>query len=532
MSDTFAALLRRHRLRRRLTQEALAERAGISARSAGAIERGPGRAPRPQTVEQLATALGLSGDERADFISAGQALFWASRLTGTPSANTPLEAPPPSTSLADYVPRPQQLPVDLPDFVGRTDELAALCAALSCATAGAVRLASISGPSGIGKTALAIHAGHRLAEHFPDGQLYASLRDTTDDPVEVLGHLLHALGVGGSSLPGGLDARAALFRARLAGRRVLLVLDDAAGHRQIEPLTPPDGSAVLVTSRLPLTGVPGITTIDLSPLDTPTAIELLSRVVGAPQIHAYPLAAAQLVTICGGLPLAVRIAAARLAARPCWTVKTFADRLADRGRRLDELRHGDLALRPGLERTYEALSPTAQRAFALLGELDVPSFPEWCLATLLGTTPAAGSAALDELVDARLVDQLGPDRAGQPRFGLHAITRLFARERRDAEIEQSAWVGALSRLGLGFLALARLALGRAAGELLEVNDPARSALHPDHPAATTVTAQPVDWYEAERATVAALARMCRAGGLAVIARDLAGCDAEFDELHV
>ncbi|QLQ38044.1 XRE family transcriptional regulator [Micromonospora robiginosa] len=520
MSDRFVALLRRHRLRRRLTQEALAERAGISTRSVGAIERGAGRAPRPQTIEQLATALVLAGDERADFINAGHALLWATRRTVARSSRHRAGAPPQPTPAMEDVPSPQQLPADLPDFVGRTDELAAL----SCIGTGSVRLASVSGPPGVGKTALAIHAGHRLAPHFPDGQLYASLRGTSDDPVEVLGQLLHTLGYDEPTLPGGLDARAALFRASLAGRRVLLVLDDATGHRQIEPLIPPDGSVALLTSRLPLTGIPGIMTLDLGPLNTATAIELMCQVVGAQRIHARPEAANQLATICGGLPLAVRIVSARLAARPSWTVEAFADRLADKRRRLDELRHGDLALRPGLELAYGALSPAARRAFALLGELDVPSFPEWFLAALLRTTPAAGTSALDELIDARLLETLGPDLAGQPRFRLHDVTRLFARERREAEIGQDDWESGLSRLGLTLLALVQVAGRRMAGERPDAIQ--GTALAP-HPAASTVAASPVDWYEAERETVAVLAQACFVAGQAELARDLTNNSIDF-----
>ncbi|MCP3784059.1 XRE family transcriptional regulator [Micromonospora sp. A3M-1-15] len=525
MSDRFVGLLRRHRIRRRLTQEALAERAGISTRSVGAIERGAGRAPRPQTIEQLATALALTGDERADFVSAGHALFWASRRDEGSARDVLAEVPPrPAPAQGDMPPR--QLPADLPDFVGRADEVAELCSALSCLDTGAVRLASVSGPPGVGKTALAVHAAHRLAPHFPDGQLYASLRGTSDDPGEVLGQLLYTLGYVGTGLPTGLDARAALFRASLAGRRVLLVLDDAAGHRQIEPLIPSDGSAVLLTSRLPLTGIPGITTIDLGPLDAATAVELMSRVVGAQRIHAHLAAARQLVAICGGLPLAVRIAAARLAARPCWTVETFTDRLADKRRRLDELRHGDLALRPGLELAYGALSPVARRAFALLGALEVPSFPEWFPAALLGTTPARGAAALDELIDARLLETLGPDPAGRPRFRLHDVTRLFARERREAEIDQGEWADGLSRLGLTFLALDRLACHRRAGGLLGGAELASRVTPAPPPSAA---AAPIDWYEAERETVAVLARTCLAAGLTALARELASSRAKAHE---
>ncbi|HEX5596097.1 MAG TPA: helix-turn-helix domain-containing protein, partial [Micromonosporaceae bacterium] len=371
MADTFAVLLRRHRLHRQLTQEALAERAGISSRSVGEMERGRGRSPRPRTVEQLVTALELTGDEREEFIRAGRTLYWDNR-PGRRSPNSPPSFAVPSTI------SPRQLPADLPDFVARDDEIAILRRALTPG-GGGTKLAAISGPAGIGKTALAVHAGHQLAPEFPDGQLYAALRDATGhpvDPAEVLAQLLQVLGVDGSALPAGVDARAGLFRTRMAGRQVLLVLDDADGHCQVEPLIA-DGAAVMVTSRLPLTGLPGVTNIDLRPLPNPAAIDLLCRVAGTERVRAEPAAATELVTVCGGLPLAVRVVAARLAARPQWTIETINERLADERRRLDELRHGDLAVRPGLQLAYRGLTPAAARAFALLGALGVATFPGW-----------------------------------------------------------------------------------------------------------------------------------------------------------
>lgn len=249
----FGTLLRRHRLHRRLTQETLAERSGVSSRSIREMERGPGRSPRPQTVERLATALELTGDERAEFTGAGHALFWAS------SAGRPGRGGPPDGSVRAVDPPPWQLPADLPDFVGRGEELALAHKVLDPAVGGA-RLLVASGPPGVGKTALAIHAGHRLAPMFPDGQLYARLRGATGDPAdpaETLAQLLRMLGVDGSALPAGVDARAGLLRTRLAGRRVLIVLDDAGGYRQVEPLLPAEGVSMIVTSRLPLTGLPG-----------------------------------------------------------------------------------------------------------------------------------------------------------------------------------------------------------------------------------------------------------------------------------
>jgi hypothetical protein len=262
-----------------------------------------------------------------------------------------------------------------------------------------------------------------------------------------------ALGVDGAALPAGVDSRAALFRSRVAGRRMLLILDEAAGHYQVEPLLP--GSAVvLLSSRIPLTGLPGVTFIDLDPLPAPDALALLGRVAGESWIDAEPAAAAALVSACGRLPLALRIAAARLAARPQWTVGGLMARFADEHRRLDELSYGDLTVRSGLELAHRALSPPAARAFALLGGFDVPSFPEGSPALLLGTDQVEAAAALNELIDARLLECLGPDPAGQMRYGSHDLTRLYAREK-AASLNPAEPAAALSRAAAGWLMLLR-----------------------------------------------------------------------------
>ncbi|MEU3166854.1 helix-turn-helix domain-containing protein [Streptosporangium sp. NPDC006930] len=526
MEDVFGVLLRRHRLRGGLTQEALAERAGISSRSVAELERGRGRSPRPRSLEQLVTALDLAGQEREEFVAIGHSLFWASR-TGRPDRSPQTE----STPAANLMWR--QLPADLPDFVGRDEELAQLAEILDPGNRNP-RLAVLSGPPGIGKTALAVHAGHRFSSWFPGGHLYAALRGATADPVdpvEVLAQWLRTLGVHGSALPTGVDAHAALFRDRLAVQQVLLVVDDVGGYRQMEQLLPTKDVAVVVTSRLPLTGLPGVSSIDLRPLPGPTAVELLCRVAGEDRVRAEPEAALDLVSACDGLPLAVRIAGARLAARPYWMVETLNERLADERKRLDELRHGDLAVRPGLHLAHQGLTPTAARVFALLGELGVPSFPEWSVAALLGVDPAVGAAVLEELIDARLLEALGPDQAGQLRYRFHDITRLYARERRESEIDQTEWTSALDRAATGWLALARKAQEHLDSPRFHLDDKDHPATIVDRRAAAVAAEQPVEWFEAEREALAALMSACAQAGLAATTRCLAGCGADFYELR-
>ncbi|MDG4825034.1 NB-ARC domain-containing protein [Asanoa sp. WMMD1127] len=518
-------LLRRHRLHRHLTQEELAERAGITSRSVGAMEGG--RSPRLRTVEQLANALDLTGATLEEFASAGRALFWDSRPDRDQPATRPAGFPSPATKT------PRQLPADLSDFVARQDEISLIQSVLDPNSAPA-KLVVLSGPAGAGKTALAVHASHRVSAWFPDGHLYVALQDAGGHaiaPVDVLGRLLRDLGTDRSALPAGVDERVGLLRTRLASRRMLLVLDDARGYRQVEPFMPIGSTAVLVTSRMPLTGLPGATSIDLSPLPTAAAVDLLCRVAGTERVRAEPAAAKELVRICGGLPLAVRIAAARLAARPHWTVAALTERLAAAQHRLDELRHGDLAVRPGLELAYKSLSPTAADAFALLGRLDMANVPGWLVTAMLGLEPSIGDSVIEELVDARLLDDLGPDSVGHRRYRLHEITRLYAAERQAAENDPGRWTSALARAAEGWLALVRKARDRLHCERLHLDDGDQPAAALDSRAVILAEANPRDWFESEREALVTIVDHCADAGLSGLAQAITGASADFFELR-
>jgi transcriptional regulator with XRE-family HTH domain/tetratricopeptide (TPR) repeat protein len=516
--DAFGEQLRRHRAVRQLSQEELAERARISVRSVGELERG--RSPRPETVRQLVEALGLEGSESESFLAAGRAQFRAGRARSGRVA-------------ASGVPEtPRQLPPDLPDFVGRAEEVASITAALHRPCVSPV-VVVVSGPPGVGKTALGIHVAHRAVDSFPDGQVYLTLAADGDaDPGHQLDFVLRALGIDGAAVPDALPAKAAMFRSRIADRRVLIVVDNAASHRQVEPLVPPQGSALVVTSRLPLTALPGAVFVDLEPLRRGAAIELLGRVAGPDRVGAEPAASASVVSACAGLPLALRLAGARLAARPQWSVSALAEGLSDEGLRLDELRHGDLAVRAVLELAHDALAPAAARTLALLGALPSPTFPEWVVAGLLDDGRREGRAALDDLLEARLVHPCGPDAAGQPRFRLHDLTRLFARDKAQAELGGPAVAAALARVAAGWLDLARSARDGLPGERLLLDDgdgrpflaaPAVTA----GPAVTAALECPALWFEAERETLSAFVQYCAGNGLAGIAWRLATCCADF-----
>lgn len=519
--DGFASLLRNHRRRLGLTQAALAERSAVSERSIRSIERG-GRVPRRYTAEHLAGALDLRDEHLVTFLAAADVLVRQQR------AALPDRPPVADGPAGAERPAPRQLPVDVGDFVGRDAELRTIVERLH---APAPQVVALSGPAGIGKTALAVHVAHRLAPVFPDGQLYVPLYGITGrpvDPGDALAHLLRALGLHSGVLPAGIDARAALLREHLADRRVLVVLDDAGGHGQVAALLPGGGSAVVVTSRLPLTGLPGATVVDLAPMDEASALRLFARVAGRARVASDPGSAADVAKACGGLPLAVRVAAARLAAHPQWTVRLLADRLGDERHRLEELRHGDLAVRPSLRLGYQTLSTPAARAFALLGALPVATFPEWAVASLLDVPAATGSGVLRELLDARLLDEVGVDRAGQLRYRFHDLTRLFALECHETGDAGDAGSAAVVARAAGvWLGLARQARDALQCERLYLDEPQVQAAPVDDRVAAVARLQPVDWFEAEREALTALALSCADTGSHAVACALTGSAADF-----
>jgi transcriptional regulator with XRE-family HTH domain len=319
---SFGALLRQARQEAGMTQEDLSFRSGLSVRSISDLERHRTGRPRFRSVALLTDALGAAEPMRARLLAAARADRSTPEAASGPS-DPPVD-PQVEPARADP-PVPRQLPQTVPDFIGREHEVSRLNAALAPAGAAAgVRAAVICGQPGAGKTTLALRVAHELRGSFPDGQLWAHLADASArprDPGEVLGEWLRALGVAGAAIPAGEDERAALFRSRLAGRRVLLVADDAASSAQVRPLLPGTGaSAVLVTSRRQLAGLPGTTLVMLDPLTQDEAIGLLGQIAGQQRMAAEPQAAGELAQACGLLPLALRIAGARLAARPAWPV--------------------------------------------------------------------------------------------------------------------------------------------------------------------------------------------------------------------
>ncbi|GAA3229545.1 BTAD domain-containing putative transcriptional regulator [Pseudonocardia petroleophila] len=445
------------------------------------------------------------------------------------------EPPPPQAGTA-----PRMLPAEVADFTGRTraiaEVLATLAATRDSETTSAPAVVVLTGQGGIGKSALALHIAHRLADRFPDGQLYASLHGASRPvaPAEVIARFLRALGVPGGTIPDDLDERAELYRSRLSGRSVVIVLDDVGQEAQVLPLLPPDrGSAVLLTSRRRLTALPGAERVELESFTTESAVTLLDRVIGGTRIADDRAAAVELVRLCGHLPLAVRIAAARLAARPHWSLRTMVERLSDETIQLDELRHGDMAVRASLLLTYEALGPQACRLLRLLAMVDAPHVGAWACAALLDVDHRTAEDQLDELVELHLVDiEIDPDGdVGGTRYHLHDLVRLFARERAVAEDPAPERAAAVARYLGAMLGLAEEAHRREyGGDFLIVHGDARR--HPlDDRLRTSLMAQPLLWLARERQALVAAVAQASAAGLGSLCWDLAISSVVLFEAH-
>jgi tetratricopeptide (TPR) repeat protein/transcriptional regulator with XRE-family HTH domain len=524
----FGGLLRAYRIRGLLSQERLAEWSGLSARTIRGLETGRVQRPRGESVRLLADALGLHGALREEFEAVAGDGYLAERA-GLPPG--PVRRPP-SGALC-------QLPPDVADFTGRAEEVALVGDLLADAApdgrSPAVVVSAVAGKAGVGKTTLAVHVAHQLRRRFPDGQLYVNLRGAEPqplDPGEALSRLLRALGVDGAAIPADLGERTALYRARLADRRVLVVLDDVASEAQVRPLLPGTaGCGVLATSRARLVGLEGARLLDLEVLPPGQAVELLGRNAGEARVAAEPEAATAIVGYCGRLPLAVRIAGAKLAGRPHWSLDRLAGLLADERSRLDQLTVGDLEVRASVALSYRALTGQQQWAFRLLGLLAVADFAAWTAAALLDITAEQAEELVDGLVQAQLLEVAGRDQTGQVRYRLHDLVRLYARERATVEDPPEQRQAGLARALGGWLTAAEQADQRLPSNLY-------GAFHGDaprwYPSATTVEAllaDPLAWFEAERVALVAAVDQAADAGLDELAWDLAGSLINFLDLR-
>ncbi len=374
--------------------------------------------------------------------------------------------------------RPAQLPATVADFTGRAAFVRELGEQLAEASrgGGVMAVSAVAGIGGVGKTTLAVHVAHHARDDFPDGQLYIDLQGTDArpaDPEAVLGAFLRALGVPNPAIPESLAERAALYRSTLDGRRVLALLDnayDAAQIRQLLPGTP--GCAALVTSRVRMVDLAGAHLVDLDVMSPEEALLLFTRIVGEERVTSERQAALDVVAACGFLPLAIRIAASRLAARRTWTVSVLARKLADHRRRLDELRAGDLAVKATFALGYGHLSPEQARAFRLLSLPDGPDVSLDAAAAVLDRDPYDTEELLEALVDISLIESAGPAR-----YRFHDLLRLYARECAEQDETDEVRCAALSRLLDFYLASAAKAYAlerpgdRALGHLAPTTRP-------------------------------------------------------------
>lgn len=412
-------LLRQHRGDAGLTIEELSAASRVSVRAINDIEHGHSRVPQRRTVDALVRGLGLSDTAATGFRETAR----AGRRGGRPASGL---APPRAVA----------------DFTGRDSELRWLNGMVSRGAGpdgepATPAVAVVSGPPGLGKTALMLHAASRSTESFPDGVLFLDLRGLDAEPPQpatLLLRLLAALGVDEAGVPDEEQARSAQYRALLRERRCLLLLDNAAGEWQVRPLLPGAGASMtIITSRRSLAGLEAVDRRTLAALPPGEAAALLRRIIGAQRVAAEPEdALLGIVRACGSFPLALRIAGNRLLSRPDWTIEYLQRRLAEPGDRIDLLAAGDLQVAAPFMLSYGQLSAAAARTFRRLSMVPGPSFGPDLAAQLAGFDLWETEAALEELAELGLLQP-----AAEGRFRFHDLIELFAQVRLDEEEPQS-----------------------------------------------------------------------------------------------
>jgi tetratricopeptide (TPR) repeat protein/transcriptional regulator with XRE-family HTH domain len=425
------ALLRDWRRASGLTQEELADRSGLSVRAISDLERGRSTRPYRRSLALIADALGLTAAARDELSGAA---------IGHPARRPPPAAlAEPGTGAAagpQLVVVPRQLPGALRHFAGRAGELKKLSGTLGelDGVAGTTPIVAISGSAGVGKTTLAVHWAHQVADRFPDGQLYINLRgfDPSASPVPVAAALravLDTLHGGRAQLPETVEAQAGLYRSLLASRRCLIVLDNASDAAQVRPLLPGGpGCLVVVTSRSELTSLiaaDGAQLITLGVFSEEDAQEMVTRRLDAERVAGEPQAVRELISLCARLPLAVSLAVARAAARPSFPLSALVDELHDAGGRLDALDSADPAtsIRAVFSWSYQNLSEPTAWMFRLLSEHPGPDFTVAAAASLAGVPPSQARTALRELAGSHLLSEPAPGR-----YAWHDLLRAFAAE--------------------------------------------------------------------------------------------------------
>jgi tetratricopeptide (TPR) repeat protein/transcriptional regulator with XRE-family HTH domain len=487
-----------------LSQQELAERSGLSIRAISNLERGRTRWPYRNSLYRLADALGLRDATRAEFIAAAQR-----RLGGE-------EATPAAGARQGQGRRaaPRYLPATVPGFAGRDDELAALSRMLE-QPGGITLITAIGGTAGVGKTALAVHWAHQVAGEFPDGQLFVNLHGfapsgTPLTPGEAVRVFLDTLQVPADRLPQTVEAQVGLYRSLLAGKRMLIVLDNARDAAQVRPLLPGSLTCrVVVTSRNLLSGLAVTADARLLPLKTMThaeSLKLLRSRLGDSRVASDEAAANRIITACARLPLALCIVSARAQLRLDLPLARIAADLAGQPSldaftdRVDPTAD----VRAAISWSYQQLDCGAARVFRLAGLHPGPDLEPYAVAVLTGATPEAAGRALDALTRAGMLAATGRDR-----YDMHDLLRAYAGERaaQDGEAERRA---ALSSLFEHYL--------RTAAVAMDLLFPAETSRRPripapDGPAPPLSDAgQALAWLEAERANLVAAVTVAASDG--------------------
>jgi DNA-binding SARP family transcriptional activator len=357
----------------------------------------------------------------------------------------------PETKRSGPLRPPAQLPRDVSDFTGRTTESADLAGLLSTADTDTwMPLAVITGRPGVGKTTLAVHVAHQVRDLFADGQVYLNLRGTDPHHVpaaEALDLLLDAVGVAQTMLPESSEKRAGLFRTAVAGRRILIVLDDARNEQQVRTLLPGSpGCAVLITSRTPLAGLDGTRHVRLESLDDRDGLHLLRRIAGDARINADSAAATDIVAACAGLPLAIHLAAGKLIERPGWPLRHLVSLLHDESRTLDTLTIADRAVRHSIAMTANLLTPAQREALTTLSLSHLTQFDIGYAAAALGVDLTRAAQLVDALVVHHMLDITGYGPSGDIHLQFHPLTRIYAREQTTTHPDPSTAIDFRARV--------------------------------------------------------------------------------------
>ncbi|GAA4094929.1 AfsR/SARP family transcriptional regulator [Actinomadura miaoliensis] len=425
-------------------------------------------------------------------------------------------------------PAPHQLPAATADFTGRDQLIEQVLALLSPDGADdrarRVPVVVLTGKGGVGKTALALIAAHQLQDRYPDGQLFTQMRNGGEQPESsgwLLERFLRSFGIAPAALPAEVADQAALYRSWLAERRVLIVIDDASSVNQVIPLLPGSAQcAVIVTSRNRLAGLEGASQLEVGALDEPSGMALVARLIGRERADAEEDAVRALVELCDNLPLALRIAAAKLAARPHWRISRLVRRLEDERRRLDELDLDGISVRATISFSFESLAADARRLLMLLSLLGPVDFASWVGAPLLDCEVDVAEDTLETLVEAHLVE-VRIEEDGPLRYQLHDLVRIYAVERLVDEEPTEARGAALRRLLGCWLFLTAEAHRREYGGDFSVlhGDAERWPL----PEATTddLLKDPLGWFRSEHNALVAAVLQAGQAGLDEVCWDLA-----------